>query len=200
MLDLAKDLGTLQGEMHPKTRYNIKVAAKNEVAVTALMPGNGDPALREEAALLLTVTASRQGYKSHSRHYYERLLEFFSDPSRSCTATLYTATRHGALLAAAVMVDFGTTRTYLFGGSSNEQRNAMAPYALHWTAIRDARKAGRTRYDFWGIETSAGAEPGFVRFKRGWGGFETHYPEPRDIVFKRARYALYAALRKLNRS
>ena len=83
---------------------------------------------------------------------------------------IYKAIFQNQLLGAAFMVDFGKTRTFLFGGSSEFHKNVMAPYLLHWKAMQDAKALGLTTYDFWGIETSSGETPGFVRFKIGFRG------------------------------
>ena len=102
-------------------------------------------------------------------------------------------------MAAAIVIDHGTTRTYLFGGSDNEKRNLMAPYALHWQAIQDAKNAGLTKYDWWGAETASGETPGFVQFKMRWGGTQKFYAGARDIVLNSSWYLAYNALRKVNR-
>lgn len=54
-------------------------------------------------------------------------------------------------LAAAIVTYFKDTATYYFGASSNQHRNVMAPYLLHWQAILDARTNGYKYYDFFGI-------------------------------------------------
>ena len=97
------------------------------------------------------------------------------------------------------MIDHGFTRTYLFGGSDNEFRQIMAPYALHWQAMRDARAAGATVYDWWGAETATGTTPGFVTFKLRWGGTKKFYAGARDVVLNSRWYVAYNALRKVNR-
>ncbi len=53
----------------------------------------------------------------------------------------------------------------------------MAPYALHWEAIKTARREGRNFYDFWGVNPASKSNyyyksswEGISRFKLGWGG------------------------------
>ncbi len=112
---------------------------------------------------------------------------------------IYTAHHQGTLLNCAITVDYNKTRTYLFGGSSTEHKEVMAPYAMHWQAMQDAKNAGLTRYDWWGIETSSGKQPGFVRFKMRWGGEEISYPPAEDISMKNLKYSAYKILRSINR-
>jgi peptidoglycan pentaglycine glycine transferase (the first glycine) len=191
--DLSISEEDLLAGMHPKTRYNIKVAAKHNIMVKQNLT-NAD------AIALLTGTSKRQGYKSHPAAYYEQLLSYFSNNANAdCKLQLYEAFDGEVCIASAIMVDHGTTRTYLFGGSDNSKRNLMAPYALHWQAISDAKANGQTTYDWWGAETATGATPGFVQFKLRWGGTQQFYAGARDIVMNSRWYFAYTALRKVNR-
>lgn len=187
--------------MHPKTRYNIKVAERHGIQVTSepiVTPGYG--LHLQEALSLLVGTARRQQFKSHPAGYYKRLIDFFGmQPEGACTVSVYKALYKTGLLAVALMVDFGATRTYLFGGTAATQKNLMAPYALHWAAMLDAKSKGLASYDFWGIETASGKIPGFVRFKLGWGGATIDYPPAIDIVQRQPWYTIYTLLRSLNR-
>lgn len=203
VLNLSLDTEQLLKRMHQKTRYNIKVAQKHGVQIIVepvITPGHG--LHLSETVDLLVNTASRQNYRSHGKAYYEKLIDFFSNITKNpdnCTISIYKALLGTELLAAALMIDFGQTRTYLFGGSSDAQRNAMAPYAMHWQAILDAKTAGMKQYDFWGIETASGESPGFVRFKLGWGGDTAQYPPAADIIYKPLWYKAYSVLRTINR-
>lgn len=192
--DISVSTEELLTSMHQKTRYNIKVAAKHEVVVSS---GNKPS---KHAIDLLVKTSHRQGYKSHTASYYETLLNYFSESSNEdCKVRLYEATHNGQCIASAIMIDFGNTRTYLFGGSNNDARNLMAPYALHWKAINDAKEIGLTHYDWWGTETASGAAPGFVQFKLRWGGTQKFYAGTRDIVLNSNWYKAYNVMRKANR-
>ncbi|MEZ4180585.1 MAG: peptidoglycan bridge formation glycyltransferase FemA/FemB family protein, partial [Candidatus Doudnabacteria bacterium] len=111
---------------------------------------------------------------------------------------VYGAYYQEELLASAIIIDYGGTRTYLFGGSSAEHRNVMAPYALHWQIITDAKHNGFNKYDWWGLETSRGKVEGFAQFKIRFGGQEISYPNAVDIPTNKIWYLIYAFLRKLN--
>ena len=161
----------------------------------------------KEAVMLLVETARRQGYKGYGDDYYQNLIDYLGVKNRSdLKLHIYKAVLNPQLLASAVMLDFGSTRTFLFGGSSDSQKNVMAPYLLHWEAMRDAKTAGLSSYDFWGIETSSGEVPGFVRFKLGFRQGKTgedtgirEYLGAFDMVFKQTFYSLYSIFRKIKR-
>ncbi len=201
VVDLAKPDDQLLSEMHAKTRYNIKLAQRHGVLVEdefAVSAGHG--LYFDEALQLIMETASRQQFVTHGLEYYKQMVDFFALQKRGeLKLHIYKSVYKKQLLSAAIMIDFGSTRTYLFGGSSHEHKEVMAPYALHWQAVRDARAAGLTRYDFWGIETASGETPGFVRFKLGFGGQQYEYPGAYDLVLQPLLYRMYGIMRAGNR-
>ena len=99
-------------------------------------------------------------------------------------------------IAAAAMVNFYKgAATYLHGASDYELRNAMAPYALHWEIIKEAKRRGCHTYDFGGIDETRW--PGVTRFKSGFSGETFVYPPAHDCVFRPWLYSLYSFKRKL---
>lgn len=201
LLGLAKPEDELLAEMHQKTRYNIRLAERRNVRVEqtfALSPGHG--LYFEEALDLIVRTASRQRYLGYPKVYYRQLLDFFAlhEPGR-VRASVYKAVYQGELLASAVFVDFGNVRTYLFGGSSDQHRDVMAPYLLHWRAMQDAKALGLSTYDLGGLETGEGLRAGFARFKLGFGGKAAEFPGAYDVVLRPLLYHPYRYLRSLHR-
>lgn len=197
--DLQKTPEQLLEAMHPKTRYNIRIASRHGVRVTHSMVANANSETIEAAALLILTTQARQKYRGHSKQYLVKLLNFFKNNQEELTLSIYQAFLGEKQLACAVMCDFDTARTYIFGGSSDENKNLMAPYLLHWQAMQDAKTKGLSVYDFGGFETTSGDNPGFTRFKSGFGGTLIEFPGAWDIVSKPLIYNLYKPLRALNR-
>jgi len=188
LLDLSKSQEELLSTMHQKTRYNIRLAEKKGVEVRELE--------RAEWALAWKVfdeTARRDGFRLHAKERYVAWLEMFP------TARLVGAFFEGDLLAVNLMVDAFGTRTYLHGASSSTHREVMAPYALHWQEIVQAKEAGLLTYDFWGISDTNPAWKGITRFKLGFGGERVTSPGTFDFVITPWKYQLYRALRFLRR-
>lgn len=201
VLDLQKSTGELLAQMHHKTRYNIKVAERHGVVVErefVIHPQGG--LYFKEAVEMILKTAQRQNFHTYPHIYYEKLLSFFQlhNPGE-VKVSLYKALYKNCLLAVGIMVDFGTTRTYLFGGSSVEYRNVMAPYFLHYVAFSEAKVQGLTCYDFDGLETSAGKQAEFARFKKGFGGEEKYFEGAFDLIALPVWYNIYKGLRIINR-
>jgi lipid II:glycine glycyltransferase (peptidoglycan interpeptide bridge formation enzyme) len=70
----------------------------------------------------------------------------------------------------------------------------MAPYALQWRAMQDAKEAGCLLYDLFGIppnEDPAHPMAGLYRFKTGFGGKIIHRPGSWDYPYKPALYGIF---------
>ncbi len=194
LLDISQGDEKLLAGMHPKTRYNIKVAQKHGVEVKVLQElPRGDN--------IFLQTARRAGIRGFPDDYYKQIVGYFST-DKNIKASLYAAFHGQDMLAANIILWWNKTAVYLFGGSaSGEKRNMMAPYLLQWQAIKDARAAGMEKYDFWGVETDP-KHPwhGFSRFKLGFGGDVIQYQGTHDFIYQRAWYNVYTILRKVNRA
>ena len=201
--DLRVTSAARHAAMQSKTRYNIRLAERHGVEIEISPTVSFD-----EVWPLFETTAKRGGFHLHPKKYYETMLSVLSD--QSCRAFLAVARHKGNLLAANIMIDDATTRTYLHGASSNEQREVMAPHLLHNCLIEDAVQKGLQAYDWWGIapETTPnpslkkrGAHPwaGVTRFKLGFGGERVSYPGTFDAVYHPARYGMYVLARRARR-
>jgi len=190
---------TLLEHMHKKTRYNIRVAQKNDVVVKAEKDINVFWNLH-------TQTTSRDGFRGHEKYYYEQMLA-------SDLCEQFTAYFKGIAVASNIYLRFNTRMTYLHGASSSEHRNVMAPYVVQWHAITYAQKKSCTSFDFWGIAphkdggvTSNGFSwnddhtfSGITRFKVGFSGMRKDYPDAKEIVLQPFVYMLYSIVRTLLR-
>ncbi len=193
-LDLEKTEEELLIGMKPKTRYNINLAQRKGVTV------------REGAAAdLITVwqlfmeTAARNKIRLHSQSYYLQMWDHLSPKHLRILIAEY----QGVPLAAMFLTLFGDTATYLHGGSSTKMKESMAPYMLHWEAIKVAKSLGLKQYNFGGVagvsdENHAWA--GITRFKKGFGGFEIIYPGSFDLIYSPIWYNVYKQGRKIKQN
>ena len=186
--------------MKPKWRYNISLAGKKGVSVNT---GGGNEL--EAFYSLLKKTAQRDGIAIHSFEYYKTLFEICrkrNENGENLSLRLYTAVHEGDTLAAIVVLFRARYAAYLYGASSNEKRNMMAPYALQWKAMQDAKEAGCRYYDLFGIPPNEDPNhpmAGLYRFKTGFGGQIIHRPGSWDFPYKAAVYGFFnfaEALRK----
>lgn len=186
ILDLAKNEEELLQAMHQKTRYNIRLAQKKGVTVELA----GVDAF-EEFWQLMEETRERDEFKLHGKKYYQDMLGLD-------LIKLYFAKFEGKVIATSIVSHYGDMATYVHGGSSNGNRDVMAPFLLQWTAILDAQKAGLKYYDFYGVDETKW--PGVTRFKMGFNPGVYEYAGTFDLVYGKAWYNVYKWLRKLRRS
>jgi len=186
IIDLDKSEGELLAAMHHKTRYNIKVAEKH--GITVKDSDNFDAFWK-----LLGKTTKRDKFGSHSKSYYKKLLEHFSQPGMK--ADLIMAYHDEKPVAGALMLVHGDTCYYLHGASDHDARQMMAPYALHWENIKYLKQQGIKHYDLWGID--AARWPGVTRFKLGWGGRQVEHPGAFDLSIRWFWFLVYKILRKI---
>jgi len=197
ILDLSKSEEQLLSEMHPKTRYNIRLAEKKGVKIRI-----GVKEDFEKFWSLNMETSQRDGFKTHPKSYYQKMLEVLSPDFSKLFLTEY----EGKVLVANLVIFFGDTVTYLHGASSNEYRNLMAPHLVQWRQIEEARKLGFKYYDFWGVipsQQSIDYRPqswsGLTRFKKGFGGFEVNYVGTDDLILDGFWYNMYKMGRRFLR-
>jgi lipid II:glycine glycyltransferase (peptidoglycan interpeptide bridge formation enzyme) len=115
---------------------------------------------------------------------------------------LYTAEHEGDTIAAIVVLFRGKQATYLYGASSNLKRSLMAPYALQWRAMQDAKALGCTQYDLYGIPPDENPDhpmAGLYRYKTGFGGRIIRRPGSWDYPYKPALCALFSGAEYLRK-
>ncbi|MDP3730957.1 MAG: peptidoglycan bridge formation glycyltransferase FemA/FemB family protein [bacterium] len=172
ILDLTQIEDQLLDRLHYKTRYNIKVAEKNDVVIH--IPGpTWDVDNLDLFWKLMKKTAKRDKFSSHSKDYYKKLLNFFGGASEIKTK-LFLAYHQDKPVAGLVLLMYKGTGYYLHGASDYDYRHLMAPYLLHWSVIKFLKQEGFENYDMWGIDPRHW--PGVTRFKLGWGGRTVERP------------------------
>ncbi len=193
VIDLTQNEEALLAAMHGKTRYNIRVAERH--GVTVRESNDVDLFWR-----MLHETAARDKFHTHSKEHYQKMFDVLSSKSDTggLRVRLVFAEYNGKAVAGAIFAEFGGTMTYLHGASLAAHRNVMAPHLLHWSAIRDAKRAGFQRYDFWGVAPSDDpAHPwaGVTRFKNGFGGIHETMLGAWELPVNRFWYSVYRYVR-----
>ncbi len=179
MVDLTPGEDSLLANMKEKWRYNIRLAERKGVRVRVAKTVAD---VRNWYSLLQS-TSIRDGFSIHTLNYYLRAWQIFAPRNQ---ARLFLADYDGQLLAGIFVGLVAKQAIYLYGASSNEQRQRMPNYLLQWEAIRWAKQEGATTYDFWGIpETDSQDEAmaGVYRFKSGWGGRIVHFPGNYEYIY-----------------
>jgi lipid II:glycine glycyltransferase (peptidoglycan interpeptide bridge formation enzyme) len=191
IVDLTPPVEDILASMKPKTRYNIKLAAKKGVTVS-----EGTEADIEAWYGLYLETSRRDGIAIHSKGYYAGLLHAGMKRSEGNPVAKLLLARDGdELLAGNIVLFWKPSAVYLTGASSGRKRNLMPTYALQWEAMKMAKEAGCSSYDLYGIPPSPNpGHPmyGLYQFKTGFSGRVLRRWGTWDYPYRPAAYALYA--------
>jgi peptidoglycan pentaglycine glycine transferase (the first glycine) len=181
------------GRMKQKTRYNIRLAEKKGVTVRAWDD-------IESFHKMMLITGGRDGFGVHSHEYYQRAYDLLHPKQMG---ELLLAEFEGKSLAALFVARNGNRAYYLYGASTDEERNRMPAYLLQWEAMKWAKARGCEEYDLWGVpdEEEAALEANFetrhdglwgvYRFKRGFGGELKRAVQAVDRVYNPLLYWAY---------
>ena len=194
VLDLTKSEDQLLKSMHPKTRYNIRVAQKHGVIVEER---SGEDTFRIYLKLYFETTR-RQGYHGHNEDYHRKIWEGLK---KTNMARLLIASYQKQPLAAWMLLNFKDTLYYPYGGSSKLHPEVMANNLIAWEAIKLGKKLNLKKFDMWGGlgPNASSKDPwfGFHRFKLGFGGRLVEYLGTYDLVFDWPIYIVFTAIDKL---
>jgi serine/alanine adding enzyme len=200
-LDLAPSEDELFGAFSKGHRADVKRAERSGVVVRVGDDESDVDALHR----MLVATTERKTFDYHTAAYYRTMWRLFGDGARLLVGEL-----DGEVVAASLILAWGSTGLYLFAGSTRKGLESRAGHLLQWHAIRWAKERGMRTWDLWGIadargkmdqlrrqgiaedspemallESEAQQDPksGLERFKKGWGGYVVRTVPAYDRVF-----------------
>ena len=186
LLDLTPSEADLLTAMKSKWRYNIRLAEKRGVSIEA-----GTAADLTRFYEMYALTAQRDGFLIRPQAYY---LDVWQQYLHTDRAALLLAQVDGETVAGLILFFFAQTAWYMYGASTNQQRQLMPNHLLQWEAIRVAKAKGCTLYDMWGAPdhfTEADSMWGVYRFKLGFNGYTQQGLGAYDLPLHPLKYQLY---------
>ena len=193
IIDIRDSEEDILARMKPKTRYNTRLAEKKGVTVRAWDD-------IDSFHKMMLATGGRDGFGIHSLEYYKRAYELLQPKG---LGEILVAEYEGKPLAALFVARNGNRAYYLYGASTDEERNRMPTYLLQWEAMKWAKARSCEEYDLWGVpdEDEATLEANFesrhdglwgvYRFKRGFGGELKRAAQAMDRVYNPLLYWAY---------
>jgi len=203
LLSLEKSEEEILAGMKQKTRYNIRLAEKKGITVKS---SNDIDTFHK----MMIITGQRDGIGAHAQSYFQRAYDLFHANGQ---CDLLFACYEANPIAAIMVFSVGKTAWYMYGASTEIERNRMPTYLLQWEAIRWAKQRGLETYDLWGIpdvdedqleeafiqKKSHTGLWGVYRFKRGFGGKVVRSTGAWDRVYFPALYSVYSQIMRLRR-
>lgn len=188
----------LLASFHPKWRYNLRLAEKKGVTVTAQCSRDELPAFYE----VLQETCRRDGFGVRAISYYYDIWDLLIEKG---LGAMFLGRAEGQIVCGALTFALGAQAWYVYGASSNSHRNLMPNHLMQWEMMKWARARGCSVYDMRGVarETASGEDEGALhglnRFKRGFGARYMEYLGEFDLVYSPLWYRLFNFAEKMRR-
>ncbi|MEI8067380.1 MAG: peptidoglycan bridge formation glycyltransferase FemA/FemB family protein [Candidatus Shapirobacteria bacterium] len=193
IVDLTKSENKLLEDMHPKTRYNIRIANRYGVEIKEQTDDEGF----EIYLKLLFDTTKRQGFYLHTENYHRTLWKTLKDTGM---VKIMLASYQGKVLSSFMLFKLKKQLYYPFGASLDTNREVMAPTLLMWESIKLGQKLKCKSFDMWGCLGPNAKESeqgyGFHRFKQGFNGELVQYVGTYDFVINDNLYKTYKLVDK----
>jgi peptidoglycan pentaglycine glycine transferase (the first glycine) len=205
ILDVSASEEEMLARMKQKTRYNVRLGPKKDVAVRV---GNESdwPMLYK----MYAETSVRDGFVIRDEAYYRRVWALFDNSTLDTRTTNIEypisniplaepliAEVDGEPVAAVFLFAFGGRAYYVYGMSREAHREKMPTYLLQWEAMKWARARGCSSYDLWGapdVFNESDSMWGVFRFKEGLGGQVLRTLGAWDYAPNPLWYAMYTKL------
>ena len=184
VLNLENSEEEILKNMRQRLRRALRKAEKNRITIEK----TSDPQAIHDFYQIELQTAKRHDFYAFSEDF---LTKQFAAFAKNDEAILYIAKLNGEILAENFMIFYGNEASYHYGVSSELGTKYSGAPLLHMEAMRDARKRGIKRYNFWGIVDENDTKHRFYGvsvFKRGFGVEELKYLEARDLVLDKISY------------
>ncbi len=186
-LDLSGSEEEWLKRMKPKTRYNLRLSEKKGVTIR-----KGDLKDLHLLYKMYAETSVRDAFTIRNENYYQSVWGLFISKKM---ALPLIAEYGGRPIAGLLLFWIGKRAWYLFGMSTDQNRDFMPNYLLQWEAMREARKAGCNTYDLWGApDIFDPSDPmwGVYRFKEGLGARAIRTVGAWDYTTRPGYYNLYS--------
>lgn len=188
VIDLTQSEEALLKVMHPKTRYNIKLAEKHHVQIQE----DSSNTAFETYLRLSKETTDRQGFYAHNETYHRTMWNILHTAG---IAKLWTASYEGTVLAVWIIFIHDGVMYYPYGASSREHREVMAPNLLLWELMKWGKQHAIHTFDLWG---AIGPNPdpndpwyGFHKFKAGYSPKLVEFAGSYDVIIRPFLYRIY---------
>ena len=183
------------GQMKPKGRYNIALAKRHKLKIKS---GINEKLLKDFYDLYME-TARRSNFSGRGARYFQGLVSMLDKSKVGEIMVVYQGKRP---LSAGIFLYYGEMASYLYGASGGD-RKQMAPYLMHWEAIKRAKENGCKIYDMLAIASpehpNRHPHAGLTRFKTQFGGQSVHLLGSWDLVGSSFWYTIYRFAQKRRR-
>ena len=185
IIDLKKSEEDLLAAMRRQTRYEVR---RSEKLGLKIEKSASEEIFREFHQVQLD-TANHQHFIPPDLKTLLAEHEAFGENGK-----IYVAKTTEGEAVAYGMILFGKNEAAYFEAASTDLNHKLpGSYAILWAAIRDAKAAGCTRFNLWGIAPPNSPNhryAGVTTFKAGFGGDVVNFVPAHDIVINKLKYSV----------
>lgn len=163
---------------HEKTRYNIRLAGRKGVTIR-----DGGREDLKDFYRIMKETGNRDDFLIRPLEYFEQMYDCMGKEYLRVIMADY----NGKPISGAIAIYYGNKVWYLYGASSNENRNVMPNYLVQWEMIKWAIEKKCDIYDFRGVSGHVDEhhpQYGIYKFKKGFNGDFVEFVGELYMVFK----------------
>lgn len=198
-LDLTKPEEDLLMRMRKTTRYLIRQALKNKKIEISKSKNIED--LKKFYELYMA-TVKRQHFIPFSFEYIKKEFESFVKDDQ---ILIFFGEYKKDIVSSAIILFWQNIAFYHHGASLLKYHKIPVSYLLQWEVIKEAKKRGCRKYNFWGIvdlENKKHPWWGLSLFKIGFGGKKKEYVKTQDFILSKKYWInwLIENLRKIKRN
>lgn len=196
-LDIIPSEEKLLGDMRKTTRYLIRKAQKDGVEIVQSTHLDD----LEEFNRNYQETVDRHHFVPFSSTYLKNEFLAFRPDNQ---VSVFLGKYQGEIISSAMILFWSGIGFYHHGASSVKYAKIPASYLLQWEIIREAKKRGCKKYNFWGINPTDDPEhpwAGLTLFKMGFGGSPFEYVKTQDFPLSKKYWLtwFFEKLRKTKR-
>jgi lipid II:glycine glycyltransferase (peptidoglycan interpeptide bridge formation enzyme) len=196
IVDIVPDQEIILKQMKEKGRYNVRLAQRHEVKTRI----STDMKDIEVFYHLFKTTADRNGFTIRSKTYFDQLATMLFTNN---VGEIVIAEYNNKPLCALIITYYDGMASYLYGASSNEDRQTMAPYLAHYAAIQSAKSRGCHSYDLLQVAPEGANEKHhyaqLTQFKQRFGGQRVDLLGSWDYVLQPMWYSVFKTAQKIRR-
>lgn len=168
VIDLNKSQKEILDSFSPKTRYNVRNAAKRRINII------------ETDDILVFTNFWRNNFEKKRFPFFSQQKNIVAlSKAFGKNSKVLLAKKDNKVIAVLFLLLHDKITYYMYAASNSEGRKNFAPTLLTWKGICLSKKMGCETFDFDGIYDERfpiKSWLGFTKFKKGFGGYEIEYP------------------------
>ncbi|MCK5084170.1 MAG: peptidoglycan bridge formation glycyltransferase FemA/FemB family protein [Candidatus Pacebacteria bacterium] len=184
VLDITKSEDEIMKEMRKTHRNLIRRATKEGVEIIQ----STDEEYLKAFYDIHMETVKRHKFVPFSYDYIKSEIDAFKNDDQ---ISIFSAKYKDEIISSAVIVFYGEQAFYHHGSSSSKYYKIPSSYLILWEAIKEAKKRGKKKFNFYGVVKNKPKHPwaGLTKFKKGFGGHQKELLHCQDLPLNK-RYAI----------